>query len=359
MNVGSLFSGIGGIELGFEREGFNTAWFVENEPYYQAVLRKHWPETPIYGDIKEIDFAKLPKVDILTGGFPCQDISNAGTRAGITGKRSGLWKEYLRAISEIRPKYAVVENVSALTFRGLLVVLRDLAEVGYDAEWNCIPASAFGAPHRRDRIYIAAYPTSQRLYNQENEQELESKRSRKFLFEQSRNTENVAYSEDTWASWGKRFKGNDASQGFEGRNIGGGSNQDYGCKNVADCSGNRREQSPNRELGAGSQEMAHSYGEEFSGSIKASIGKGQSEAKVGGGSNFVSYSDYYYYYWQQCKARFREKNRRTTWATDAGILRVAHGIPNRVHRIKALGNAVVPQVAQFIAKIIKEKEGIV
>src|SRR3990167_7617774 len=115
MNVGALFAGIGGIELGFEREGFTTKWFVEKDEYCQAVLRKHWPDTPIYGDITKIDFRKLEPVDVLTGGFPCQDISNAGKRKGISGERSGLWKEYLRAISEIRPRIAFVENVSALT----------------------------------------------------------------------------------------------------------------------------------------------------------------------------------------------------------------------------------------------------
>lgn len=113
MKIGSLFSGIGGIELGFERAGgFKTIWFIEKEPYAQAILRKHWPDTPVYGDITKIDFTKLPKPDILTGGFPCQDISNAGKRKGIEGERSGLWKEYLRAIGEIRPRFVFVENVS-------------------------------------------------------------------------------------------------------------------------------------------------------------------------------------------------------------------------------------------------------
>jgi len=156
MNVGSLFSGIGGIEIGFEKQGFKTKWFVENDLYAREVLKKRFPEAILYGDITKIDFTKVPRVDILTGGFPCQDISNAGKRAGIEGSRSSLWKHYLRAISVLRPRYALIENVSALLGRGLDVVLCDLAQVGYDAEYHCVSASSVGAPHRRDRIFIVA-----------------------------------------------------------------------------------------------------------------------------------------------------------------------------------------------------------
>jgi DNA (cytosine-5)-methyltransferase 1 len=163
MNVGSLFSGIGGIELGFERAGnFRTAWFVENNPYCQAVLRKHWPGTPIYGDIKAVDWGSVEPIDILTGGFPCQDISIAGKKKGITGDRSGLWKEYLRAIRSLRPKYVVVENVARLLRSGIWVVLEDLAKEGYDAEWGVLRAQDFGAPHKRERCFVIAYPHQER-----------------------------------------------------------------------------------------------------------------------------------------------------------------------------------------------------
>lgn len=158
MNVGSLFSGIGGIELGFKREGFRTSWFVENNPYCQEVLKRHFPAARIYGDITKLDFSTLPEVSVLTGGFPCQDISTAGKQAGIRGKRSGLWKYYAEAIRVLRPKVALVENVPALAYLGLDEVLADVAEIGYDAEWFNLSASAFGAPHRRERIFILAYP---------------------------------------------------------------------------------------------------------------------------------------------------------------------------------------------------------
>ena len=165
MNVGSLFSGIGGVELGFEREGFETAWFVEYNKFCQKVLRKHWPDVPIYGDITEIDFNELPKVDVLTGGFPCQDISVAGKGVGISGSRSGLWSYFNKAIGILRPKYAIIENVPMLVKRGLNVVLGNLAENGYDAEWFCLSARDFGALHKRERIFIIAYPPSKRWNN--------------------------------------------------------------------------------------------------------------------------------------------------------------------------------------------------
>lgn len=165
MNVLDLFSGIGGFSLGLERAGMKTVAFCEIEPFCRRVLAKHWPEVPCYDDVRTLTAERLAAdgiaVDVICGGFPCQDISLAGKGAGIEGERSGLWAEYARLIGELRPKYVIVENVSALLSRGLDRVLGDLAALGYDAEWHCIPASAVGAPHRRDRIWIIAYPGSE------------------------------------------------------------------------------------------------------------------------------------------------------------------------------------------------------
>ena len=161
-HVLDLFSGIGGFSLGLERTGgFKTVAFCEIDPYCRKVLARHWPDVPIYSDIRALTASQVAEVDLICGGFPCQDISIAGSGAGIEGKRSGLWKELCRLICEIRPRYALVENVPALRSRGLCVVLADLAEIGYDAEWDCIPASYVGAPHPRDRIWITAYPQCQ------------------------------------------------------------------------------------------------------------------------------------------------------------------------------------------------------
>ena len=156
MRVLDCFSGIGGFSLGLERAGMTTVGFCEIEPFPRAVLKKHWPDVPCHDDITTRVFTE-GEADVICGGFPCQDISNAGKRAGITGERSGLWRELVRAIRVVRPKYAIVENVAALLHRGMGVVLGDLAAGGYDAEWDCIPASAVGCFHERDRLWIVAY----------------------------------------------------------------------------------------------------------------------------------------------------------------------------------------------------------
>jgi DNA (cytosine-5)-methyltransferase 1 len=158
-----LVSGIGGFSLGLQRAGMQTAAFCEIEPYCRKVLAKHWPGVPIYEDIRTLTQQRLKHdgitpVDLVCGGFPCQDINAAGSRVGINGKRSGLWSEYPRLIDDLRPRWVVVENVDDLAVRGLGRVLGDLAKIGYDAEWHCIPAAAVGADHWRDRIWIIAYP---------------------------------------------------------------------------------------------------------------------------------------------------------------------------------------------------------
>ncbi len=153
-----LFSGIGGFSLAARRVGWETVGFCEIDPYCQKVLAKHWPGVPVYDDITRLSGEQVRPIDIVTGGFPCQDISLTGNGRGLAGERSGLWRELHRIIGELRPRFAVMENVSALLSRGLGEILGDLAEIGYDAEWHCIPASYAGARSLRDRIWIVAYP---------------------------------------------------------------------------------------------------------------------------------------------------------------------------------------------------------
>jgi DNA (cytosine-5)-methyltransferase 1 len=155
--VGSLFSGIGGLELGLERAGWEVRWQVEVDDYCRRVLAKHWPDVPKFGDIRTVTGGALERVDLICGGFPCQDISVAGRRAGIDGERSGLWTEYARLVRLLRPRYVLVENVTNLLVRGLDRVLGDLAALGFDAEWECLSAASLGAPHIRDRVFILAY----------------------------------------------------------------------------------------------------------------------------------------------------------------------------------------------------------
>jgi len=151
------FSGIGGFSLAARwLGGIETMQFVEREPYCQRILRKHWPDVPIHDDIRTFN-PTLGSADVVVGGFPCQDISQAGKGAGLAGSRSGLFYELLRVIRLVGPRYVVLENVAAITYRGMDDVLGALAEAGYDAEWACIPAAAVGACHRRDRWWCVAY----------------------------------------------------------------------------------------------------------------------------------------------------------------------------------------------------------
>lgn len=165
ITIGSLFSGIGGFELGLERAISNskTIWQVEQNKYCQGILKKHWPDATIHNDIREVNHENVHPVNIICGGFPCQDISAAGKGAGIEhGTRSSLWGEMYRLIDELRPRVTIMENVPALLWkgRGMHVVMSNLAQIGYDAEWTVISARQFGAPHLRKRVFIVAYPCS-------------------------------------------------------------------------------------------------------------------------------------------------------------------------------------------------------
>ena len=169
LTIGSLFSGVGGLDLAVE-EVFDaeTIWQVEFNPAAATVLAKRFG-VPNYRDVTAVNWHEVPAVDILAGGFPCQDVSAAGRKAGIAeGTRSGLWSYFAEAIDVLRPQFVVIENVKGLlsakasdggTGSAFEVILRDLAEAGYDAQWLTVPASDAGAPHRRDRVFILATPT--------------------------------------------------------------------------------------------------------------------------------------------------------------------------------------------------------
>jgi DNA (cytosine-5)-methyltransferase 1 len=160
LSIGSCFSGIGGLELGLEWTGeFQTKWQIENDEYASRVLSKHWPGVKRYSDIRDV--VRPEPVDLICGGFPCQDVSIAGARKGLGGKRSTLWSEMFRLVCEVRPRWVVAENVPGLLSsdngRFFGNILRDLAGAGYDAEWKTISAKSIGAMHRRERIFIIAY----------------------------------------------------------------------------------------------------------------------------------------------------------------------------------------------------------
>ena len=158
----SLFAGIGGFDLGFERAGMKCVAQVEIDDFCGKVLKKHWPNVPLFKDVRDVGKHNLPAAELICGGFPCQDVSLAGKRLGLKGKRSTLWSEFYRIVCEIQPRWVVIENVTGLfsSDNGVFFrrILWQLHQVGYNAEWHVIPASRFGAPHKRERIFIVAHP---------------------------------------------------------------------------------------------------------------------------------------------------------------------------------------------------------
>jgi DNA (cytosine-5)-methyltransferase 1 len=304
LKVLSLFAGIGGFDLGLERTGgFKTVAFCEIEPFAQRVLKKHWSEVPIYGDVRELTAERLRAdgiaVDVICGGFPCQDISIAGKGAGLAGERSGLWSEIVRLARDIRPQFLILENVSALLARGLGGVLGDLASLGYDAEWHCIPASAVGAPHRRDRIWILAHPRRARLH----ERRLVGDASKEGA-EQGR-VERDGIPQGEWS---------------EAASL-----ADAECQQSrerCDADEKRRRTHEAEQTGLGSGTLADPC-----------LGR----------------------YWlapEQISARRNGTLNGDWWLSEPNVGRVANGIPRRVDRLRCLGNAVVPQIPELIGRAI-------
>ncbi len=297
MNVLDLFSGIGGFSLGLERAGMRTVAFCEIEPYARHVLTKHWPDVPCYDDVRTLTAARLRadgiSVDVICGGFPCQDISTAGKGAGIDGERSGLWREYSRLIGELRPGHVIVENVAALLGRGLDRVLGDLAAIGYDAEWHCIPASAVGAPHRRDRLWLVANTSCRRSAEPERRE-----------VQQSRRAETDGASEDMANAVSARQSQSQRCIADEWRRaVNGGEEIAVADTDARDELGRRR----TMQMGWGriAREIA-------------------ADGYIG----------------------------RTQWGTEPDVGRVAHGVSSRVDRLGGLGNAVVPQIPEIIGRAI-------
>lgn len=157
LTIGSLFSGIGGLELGLEWAGLGpTLWHVEREKFCQCVLRHHWPLAELHDDVCTVGKSNLAPVDLICGGFPCQDVSPAGTRTGLAGGRSGLWREYARIVEELAPSWVVVENVAGGASQWLDTVIGELDKLGYDCLPVPLSARDVGAPHLRERIFVVA-----------------------------------------------------------------------------------------------------------------------------------------------------------------------------------------------------------
>ena len=302
LNVLDLFSGIGGFSLGLERTGgFKTVAFCDVDKKAQAVLKKHWPEVPIYDDVSKLTKEDIHgTVDVITGGFPCQDISLAGKGAGLEGERSGLWWEFHRLIKELQPKWVIAENVSALRSRGLDQVLRSLSEIGYDAEWHCIPASAVGAPHRRDRVWIVAYPQLHGLSSPKIARSIEE------AIRQESTRENNTFN-------------------IEGTSGVPTSSEAVAYPHMHDGWDRSIPQSSEREA-------------------RVELGSSSERQHEPNSSKSLAYSS--------SSSIIRSIPQSDFWSVEPNVGRVANGIPKRVDRIKQLGNAVVPQIPELIGRAI-------
>ncbi len=317
LKVLDLFSGIGGFSLGLERTcGFETVAFCEIEEYPQKVLAKHWPNVPIFDDVRKLDATGLGRIDCVVGGFPCQPWSLAGKRKGTEDNRD-LWPEMLRVITDAQPQWVIGENVRGFINEpmGLERSISDLENAGYKVQSFVIPACGVDAPHRRDRVWIIAH--------RDNAEQCDGERT--------------------------------IRQG-RGNNTGG------VCETKPDTSlentGHRR----GRDVGAtkGRQRLS---GERASDTSAPSRPSEQREALAnamqltmeGNGESGEQVSDL-----RQCDKQIEGGQtpirERRYWAAEPGLGRVANGVPNRSHRLKGLGNAVVPQIPEMIGRAILEAE---
>ena len=283
LTVGSLFSGIGGLDLGLERAGMRVIWQSEIDPYACRVLAKHWKDVPNHGNIKEIDWNTVERPDVICGGYPCQPFSQAGHRRGTDDPRH-LFPWVLEAISRLRPRYAILENVRGHLTMGGCEVIGSLASIGYDCEWELVSAASQGAPHIRERVFIVAHPNSSHTPD-------------------GGECEAIQGSSGSWT--------NDRSRSERDlRQIGVGRSRQTSCT------------FPNDER-------------EWDGKYRLTA-----DASVFGRE------------WSTDRLRKATDDSRQWWQAEPDVGRVADGVPSRVDRLRGLGNAVVPQVAEFVGRLV-------
>ena len=331
IKIGSLFSGIGGFELGLERAIPNseTIWQCEQNKFARKVLAKHWPNIPIYDDIKEMKHGSIDIVDIICGGFPCQDISQAGKGKGIAnGERSGLWFEMLRIIDMVRPRIAIAENVTAITQkgRGMDIVISSLAKIGYDVEWIDVRASDEGAPHKRERIFFVAYSNKIHTNGKIGSMEKEKRKTSKEIQHQTK------HSNEPWNP-------NPIDDGTR-------------CEST-DTNRQRSSETGNRRLG------------EIDRKRDKILTRGSSKQKITTDTNMQrSKKQSMYTFTMESNAMFEcgsgenmrthERNYWQRTPIESPLCRVDDGVSNRVDRLKALGNAIVPQCSETIGRYIMQ-----
>jgi len=368
LTVGSLFSGIGGLDLGLERAGMEVIWQSEIDPYGCRVLKKHWPEVVNHGNIKEIKWGDVVRPDIICGGYPCQPFSTAGKRNGTDDPRH-LWPWVREAISELRPKYAILENVRGHVSLGLNVVLGEMASIGYDAEWQIVSAASVGAPHRRDRVIIVAYPNSGR--QQECQPKTEQTPGFSCGCKQCTDTIGELANTDNSRCVHRQSQIFTADRWLNALSLIGASST-----NVADTAQQHSDGKPDNTRDSarpqavsksrdscGAQDVADSdhtgsgtptSGLDTNGTQEIQRWQNKSQSGSSGRSQDVADTNRIRTQIPLTGdiASLKKLERNTWWQVEPDVGRVAHGIPSRVDRLRGLGNAVVPQVAELIGRMV-------
>ena len=375
-----LFSGIGGFSLGLEATGeFETVAFCDYDPFCQKVLRKHWENVPIYGDIKELTYEKLKanginNIDIITGGYPCQPFSVAGNKKGEQDPRH-LWPEYFRLVQECRPTWVIGENVGGHIKLGLDTVLSDLESEGYSARTFSISASSIGANHKRERVWIVANSNKGRCSSFLDKGSSNQKNKRgENNSEQSSSIKDVANSND-------RLSKQSNEEVRTGRNTFDNGNSDMANSNIERLEGSNRSLSSEyeRDKGRNSHEhsdekiMANSSSERLERHRREyELREDSQEGKVSRSSEDVANSERIR---QQGPGKpigpsntKTDSNGKTSWFdhgsereegwwdVEPNVGRVAHGIPHRVDRLKSLGNSLIPHIPYYIGQSIIQSE---
>jgi DNA (cytosine-5)-methyltransferase 1 len=362
----------------------NVIWQSEIDPYGCRVLKKHWPEVVNHGNIKEINWGDVVRPDIICGGYPCQPFSTAGKRNGTDDPRH-LWPWVREAISELRPKYAILENVRGHVSLGLNVVLGEMASIGYDAEWQIVSAASVGAPHRRDRVIIVAYPNGERSQGSSRIQESDTQLGRPDIFGTNQGwisrTPNSADTIGELANADSLGHLRRQSQIFTTERWLNALSLIGSCgTNVANAdsiSGHKQHQRQVQQPDiVGRSQVVANADNAGSGTPKSGIdGNGTQEIKgrnyepqsrVSGRSTDVADNDSERDGVIGSQGAAREARQfgghnsgrkeanvsREWWQVEPDVGRVAHGVPSRVDRLRGLGNAVVPQVAELIGRMV-------
>lgn len=324
ITVGSLFSGIGGLDLGLERAGMKVIWQSEIDKYCCKVLKKHWPEVPNHGDIKEINWQEIERPTVIAGGYPCQPFSQAGKRKGTQDPRH-LWPWVRTAISELRPDYAILENVPGHLTLGGTEVIGALAEIGYDAEWRVVSAAGLGANHLRKRIIIVAYPNGGNTPNGRQCTQVSS-------IDQCRANDRSGSKCDSGQIGVPSARQSASVVAYANDSRKRTSASDLDCK-----------QSQNQQIWHYTQHESGRCGQ----TVYNTNIKGLQRRCVFQES-------------QTQFARFDQSGEiagwQNHWLVEPNVGRVADGVPVRLDRLKTLGNAVVPQIPEIIGKAIMQHE---